>query len=345
MARTLTSSTTRTLRLSSDVAALLAATPKLAARATGDVMYAFKPLLSSFGPALYAARVLRRVPLLLDVDDDEWGTMGTTWTEKLRRDVLGGWRHGTALKYTRALHPLTRLADGTTVVSRKLQCRYGGTLLRHPADLAVFDPARPEFADRAALRHRFDLPEGRPPRPLCWRCARAQRARHRGRSPLTAGVRRVGPRAGWTAAHAGVRTGSSSVLVTRCRQIGRVPFSDMPALLAAVDAVPVVQQPTTFAESQVPTKLIDAMAMAKPVVGTAVGDGTEILGGGERGWLVEPEEAASVAAAFAEIAASADEARRRGAAARAWVRTEASATVARTRIEALLTGVDAPAPA
>ena len=332
----------RTLRSSSDVATLLAATPKLAARATGDVMYAFKPLLSSFGPALYAARVLRRAPLLLDVDDDEWGTMGTTWTEKLRRDVIGGWRHGTAVKYTRALHPLTRLAEGTTVVSRKLQRRYGGTLLRHPADLMAFDPARPKFADRTGLRRHFGLPEDRP-LALFAGVARA----HKGLDVVAEALMRP-ECAGWDLVLAGPPHTPEFERVqqrlgARCRQIGRVPFAEMPALLAAVDAVPVVQQPVPFAESQVPTKLIDAMAMAKPVVGTAVGDGAEILGGGERGWLVEPRGAASVAAAFAEIAADVGEARRRGAAAREWVRAEASTTVARTRIEALLAGVDAPA--
>ena len=334
----------RTLRSSRDVTALLMGARRLAASATGDVMYAFKPVLSSFGPALYAARVLRRAPLLLDVDDDEWGTMGVTWAEKLRGDVLGGWRHGTAVKYTRALHPLTRLADGATVVSRKLQRRYGGALLRHPADLAAFDPARPEFADVAALRRRFGLPEDRH-LALFAGVARA----HKGLDVVAEALARP-ECAGWGLVLAGPPHTPEfdrvqQRLGDRCRQIGRVPFGEMPALLAAVDAVPVVQQPTTFAESQVPTKLIDAMAMAKPVVGTAVGDGAEVLGGGERGWLVEPESAASVAAAFAEIAAGAGEARRRGTAARAWVRTEASATVARTRIEALLAGVDAPAPA
>ena len=306
------------LRSSRDVTALLAATPRLAARATGDVMYAFKPVLNSLGPALYASRVLGRGPLLLDVDDDEWGTMGTTWAEKLRRDVLGGWRHGTAVKYTRALHPLTRLAAGTTVVSRKLQRRYGGTLLRHPADVAAFDPARPDFADAQALRRRFGLPEGRH-LALFAGVARA----HKGLDVVAEALMRP-ECAEWDLVLAGPPHTPEfdrvqQRLGDRCRQIGRVPFAEMPALLAAVDAVPVVQQPTTFAESQVPTKLIDAMAMAKPVVGTAVGDGAEILGHGERGWLVEPQSAASVATAFAEIAADADEARRRGAAARAWV--------------------------
>ncbi|MEP0548295.1 MAG: glycosyltransferase family 4 protein [Rhodothermales bacterium] len=332
----------RAIRTSPNVTTLLASSRQLAVRATGDVMYAFKPVLSSFGPALYASRVPRRRPLLLDVDDDEWGTMGTTWAEKLRRDVLGGWRHGTAVKYTRALHPLTWLADGTTVVSRKLQHRYGGTLLRHPADLVAFDPTRPEFADVAALRRRFDLPADRP-LALFAGVARA----HKGLDVVAEALLRP-ECAGWDLILAGSpRTPEfdrvQQRLGDRCRQIGRVPFAEMPALLAAVDAVPVVQQPVAFAESQVPTKLIDAMAMAKPVVGTRVGDGAEIIGRGERGWLAEPQSAASVAAAFAEIAANVGEARTRGAAARAWVRAEASATVARIRIEALLADVDAPA--
>jgi glycosyltransferase involved in cell wall biosynthesis len=104
----------------------------------------------------------------------------------------------------------------------------------------------------------------------------------------------------------------------------------MPALLAAVDAVPVPQRDTPVARAQVPAKALEAMAMGVPVLGTTVGDLPEILGGGARGWLVPPDDPGALARALAEIAACPDEARRRTDAARAWYLREASVGAIRT---------------
>jgi glycosyltransferase involved in cell wall biosynthesis len=118
--------------------------------------------------------------------------------------------------------------------------------------------------------------------------------------------------------------------------LGYVARADMPAVLAAVDAAPVPQVRTSFTESQVPAKLLDAMAMAKPVVASRVGDIAEILGNGSRGWLFEPGDGGGLARALGEIAEKPAEAQRRGQAAREWYLKEASATVTATRICALL---------
>jgi len=67
-----------------------------------------------------------------------------------------------------------------------------------------------------------------------------------------------------------------------------------------------------------------------------VGDLPEILGGGERGWLVPPEDAGALAAALAEIAARPDEARRRAAGARRWFVEEASIDAIRARLVPLV---------
>jgi glycosyltransferase involved in cell wall biosynthesis len=77
------------------------------------------------------------------------------------------------------------------------------------------------------------------------------------------------------------------------------------------------------------------MAMAVPVVGTAVGDLPELLGDG-RGWIVPPDDPGALAAALAGIAADPAEAARRGAAARAWYRTEASVAAIRARVVPLV---------
>ena len=65
----------RTIRCGSSLPAVLAAAPKLARLATGDLLYACKPLPSTLLPALLAARRGGR-PVLLDVEDDEWASRG-----------------------------------------------------------------------------------------------------------------------------------------------------------------------------------------------------------------------------------------------------------------------------
>jgi len=61
-------------------------------------------------------------------------------------------------------------------------------------------------------------------------------------------------------------------------------------------------------------KLTDAMAMAKPIVSTRVGDISEALDGAA--WLVPPSSPEGIAEALVEIFADPDEAARRGRAAR-----------------------------
>lgn len=324
-----------------DVPSVVTAIPRLARMATGDVVYGCKPLVTSLGPALYAARLSDgRRPLLLDVEDDEWVPLGTSWAQFVWRDLVKGWRHATAWKYTRAAHSLTRFADAITVSSRTLQDRYGGVLIRHGPDERSFDPDRADLSDAWRCRAEFNLPRGP-------------------RLALFAGLPQ--PHKGWdtllralqipacTEWHL-VLTGridhpdfqrAAAVLGPRCHFTGPLHRSRMPALLAAVDAVPVPQLATVFARSQIPAKALDAMAMAKPLIASRVGDLPEMLGDGARGWLVEPGDAAALGVALATIAADPVEARRRGARARAWFLREASASATRGRLEALVASLPA----
>ena len=331
-----------TMRVARDAQAVLRAIPALAARATGDVVYACKPLVTSFGPALYAARRLARRPLLLDVEDDEWVTQWSRWPDFLWGDVIKGWRHSTAWKYTRALHALVGCADGVTVSTRRLQRRYGGPIVRHGPAGDGFDPSLTELQNRVACRSQWDLPVGAPlalfaglPQP------------HKGWSTLLDAFARPEARS-WHLVLAGPAdhpdfVDAARLLGARCHIIGTQPHRRMPALLAAVDAVPVPQLDVPFAQSQLPAKALEAMAMARAVIATRVGDLPEILGEGTRGWLIPPGDAAALAAALADIARRPEEVAARGCAARAWFLEEASQDVIETRVLALIERVERPA--
>ena len=73
----------------------------------------------------------------------------------------------------------------------------------------------------------------------------------------------------------------------------------MPRFLAAADVVAVPQRATPDTVGQVPAKLFDAMAMARPVVATAVSMIPEILNG--CGVVIPPGDGAALRAALAAL--------------------------------------------
>src|SRR5207244_11528969 len=92
------------------------------------------------------------------------------------------------------------------------------------------------------------------------------------------------------------------------RGTGAVPFDDVPRYLVAADVVAVPQRATTDTLGQVPAKLFDAMALARPIVSTTVSMIPEILDG--CGCLVPPGNVPALAGARRRLLADADEAAR-----------------------------------
>lgn len=328
----------RTLRVPLDTAQVMRALPRLAAMATGDIVYACKPLVPTFGAGLLASSFGRRKPLLLDVEDDERVPMGTTPLDVLWRDVLKGWRHATAWKYTLAVHAFTGCAQAVTVSTVPLQARYGGTIVRHGPDETVFDPAHAPAP--ATARASFGLPQDVP---LALFAGMPQP--HKGFGVLRAAL--ADPRcAAWHLALAGPEghpefEACRTMLGPRCHYVGVVPQDRMPALLAAADVAPVPQLDVRFARSQLPAKALEAMAMGCPPIASRVADLPEMLGEGVRGWLVEPGDAASLAEALADAAARPEERAKRGRAARAWFLEHASRAAMTATLVPLVTAAHA----
>src|SRR5262249_34632732 len=244
--------------------------PELLRLVDGDVIYASKPRPTSFGLGLLARRRRPR-PLILDIDDwelgffyrsDGWGRVGHALNLGDPNGLRWTWLTGRGV----------RAADALTVASRFLEQRFGGAFIPHVRDTEAWDPAR---CDRTASRARLGVGDERVVMFLG-----TPRA-YKGIDDLVEAVALldsavvlvlvgVDAASGWGARHAG----SPGV-----RIVGEIAFDDVPRFLAAADVVAVPQRATTDTVGQVPAKLVDAMAMARPVVATSVSMIPEMLDG------------------------------------------------------------------
>jgi glycosyltransferase involved in cell wall biosynthesis len=100
----------------------------------------------------------------------------------------------------------------------------------------------------------------------------------------------------------------------RLIHVGFQPHERMPEFLAVADAVALPSRRSRHAEAQVPGKVFEAMAMAKPVIATRTSDLPEILEG--CGWLVEPNNVDDLTERLSYLCENLDEARGLGERAR-----------------------------
>lgn len=286
--------------------------PRFAARAAalarladGDVLLASKPRPTSYGIALLARRQRRR-PLVLDIDDWELGFFYRSgfWGRVGRALNLG---NPNGLPWTWATERLVGRADGLLVASRFLEQRFGGVLVPHVRDTDAWDPARFDgAAARAALGVGdagvvmfLGTPRGhKGVDDLVEAMAAVPAARL-----VIVGAEPDHPTARRWAARPGV--------IVR----GPVPFDDVPRYLAAADVVAVPQRATSDTLGQVPAKLFDAMAMARPIVSTSVAMIPEVLEG--CGVLVPPGEPRALRAGIETLLGDRGRARELGRRARA----------------------------
>ncbi|OGK82704.1 MAG: hypothetical protein A2050_10370 [Candidatus Rokubacteria bacterium GWA2_73_35] len=304
--------------------------PELLRAIDGDVLLASKPRPTSLGLGLLA-RTRRRRPLVLDIDDWElgffyrggaWGTLGRALDLADPNGFGATW----------LMERLVRRADALTVASRFLERRFGGAFLTHVRDTEAWDPARwPAGEARARLgvgERRVVMFLGTP-------------RGHKGVEDLVEAVRVLG--AGVVLVLVGVAPASAwarrVAALEQVRCVGEVPFDDVPRYLAGADVVAVPQRATTDTLGQVPAKLFDAMALARPIVSTRVSMIPEILEG--CGVLVEPGDPAALAAALAGLLGDPAGAAELGRRARARCEARYSFRAARATLYPLLDGLAA----
>ena len=304
------------------------ALPDLLGLIDGDVIYASKPRPTSFGLGLLA-RARRRRPLIVDVDDWELGFFYRSgfWGGVGRALNLGD---PNGLTWTWLTERLIPTADALTVASTFLQQRFGGALLPHARDTERWDPAR---HDRAAARAALGVGDRRvvmflgTPRGYKGVDDLVEAARSLDDDVVVVLVG-VDPASGWHS-----RWPDSS----RLRIVGEIPFDEVPRMLVAADVVAVPQRATTDTVGQVPAKLVDAMAMARPIVATGVSMIPAILDG--CGVVVPPGDPPSLAKGIAQLLADPAEADALGRRARERCIAQYSFAAARGVLFPLVDGV------
>ncbi|MFQ5674137.1 MAG: glycosyltransferase family 4 protein [Nitrospinales bacterium] len=272
----------------------------------GDVIFACKLRPTSFGLGLLKNS---RVPLLVDIDDWELGFFYRRgfWS---RLGKFLNLSNPNGLPYTWMMERLVSRADGVTVSNRFLQKRFGGELLYHCRDTAALDPAK---FDPSAVKRKIGLQHKKLLMFLGTPRAHkgiddAVRAMESVRHPDVQLVL-VGSPAGEADPAMYLAGAKDNITV-----LSAVPFAELGNYLAAADVVLIPQRRTSDTAGQMPAKLFDAMAMAKPVISTRVSDIPDVLR--DCGYLVEPGNVPQLAEAINHAFSHEDEAGRLGQKAR-----------------------------
>lgn len=273
----------RGVETSTQLREYLTAQKELVELIDGDVVVARKPRAVSYGTALWH-KLRSKTPVVIDIEDWESGFQLSD-ASSLRRRISETYINPTnvdSYPYTRLSEALVRFADGVIVANEFLQDRFGGTIIPHARNPEKFDPGK---YDKTAVREEFGLPRdgtlvvfaGTP-------------HQYKGVSDFLAAAERIEDDDFYAVIVGADESEYSQQLRERASDHvivrGRQPFDQMPKWNLAGDILVIPQRRNRSTIGQLPAKLIEGMALQRPIISTAVGDIPEVLGDG--GLVVEP---------------------------------------------------------
>lgn len=269
---------------------------------SGDVIYASKPLISSFGVALIKKLVTGK-PVVLDIDDWEPG-FGKEFYDSLRwQKKINDFRKSifnfNSYYYTVVLNKFIRFADTITVSGNVLHSQYGGTIIYHGRDVDTFNPDR--FC-KSELKIIYLPNKSKSSFVVCFIGTPRP---HKGIEDV---INAIGL----------LRKNDLLLLIVGmkdndyCNSLRRIatnldikenivffpeqPFGKLPEFISISDLVVIPQRKRAASYGQTPAKIFDAMAMEKPIIATNISGIPEILEG--CGWIIEPESPTKLAKAI-----------------------------------------------
>ena len=293
---------------------------RLAAAVKGDIVVAVKAFANTVPVAVLLKRS-RGAKTFVYLD--EWD--GALWEQlsfKAKFDCLRRhWYHPLEACHHGWVEKSIAQLDGVISTTTFLQHRFGGSIVHAGVDTERFKP-QPETMRRAmreklGLRDKRVIVFGGVVRP------------HKGVEEILAALvvlgddrnrlLVVGPLTEHLARIRSTPEGRRYIVVAGeplddPKGINAKVHQQMPLYLDAGDAVVLPLRDTSLARSQMPIKVFEAMAMAKPLIATAVADLPLMLNG--CGKIVPPSKIEALASGIQELFADPEAAQRMGAAAR-----------------------------
>ncbi len=285
----------------------------------GDIIYASKPLYTSYGVGLLAKR-MHKVPLLLDIDDWQMGFLKgmTQHLNFIKFPIyllrqLSSYYNPSNYWNSYVHERKSSHADAITVSNNFLKEKFGGTLIPHCRDPKELDPKNYSGEE---IRKKYKLQNkkvvsfiGTP-------------NRYKGIEDIIEALALLDNKNLYfllvgmkdTPYNNHIKDLATKRLGDRFVPLPLQPFSLLPELLAASDIAVIPQRESLETVGQIPAKVFDAMLMKKAIVATAVNDMPIILDG--VGWVVQPNNIIELKEAIEDVLNSPDKAKELGEKAR-----------------------------
>lgn len=266
----------------------------------GDILYVVKPQLTSFGVGLVKAYQGKK-PIILDLDDwemGEWGGDDWQYRGNIIRDLIsseGSLRKPGHPFFLKWLEKAMSRVNAITVSSKFLEYRYGGTYLPNGVDTDIFDPSKYNGDELRAIYGLSDFK-------LLMFCGTVRE--NQGIELILQALDSLNnPQlklvlVGGNPQETAYRDKLMEKWAHRIILITPQPFNGVASAIALSHIVIVTPDDTLSSVAKCPLKLLEAMAMAKPIMATKVGEIPQILG--DNGYFITTNNhsAYSVSCAF-----------------------------------------------
>ena len=262
---------------------------RLEAALSGDLIIAVKAFATSLPVALTAKRH-RGAKVVAYLDEWDGALMARLSATQKANRWIKHFHHPVDDLYCPWIERLIPRCDHVLSTTSVLQRKFGGDVLPMGVDMEDFSPRPPQ--ESLALRQQLELQDkrlivfGGVVRP------------HKGIELILAALAQIGdPRnrlviVGPENEHVG-QLKADPAFVPYLAAIGPRPKAEMPRYIGLADLVVLPLNNDLLAQTQMPCKVFEAMAMARPVIASAVADMPRILDG--CGWTVPPDDMGALA--------------------------------------------------
>jgi glycosyltransferase involved in cell wall biosynthesis len=290
---------------------------ELTKKIDGDIIYASKPLFTSFGIGLLI-KVIQKKPLILDIDDWEMGfkkenNKSLSLFHSTKDLVSSGlFLYGMGSYWNILfMEKLAPFSDKITVSNTFLKDKFGGAIACHGRDTKAFDPKR---FNSDLVKEKYGIEKSKKI-VMFFGTPRL----HKGIEDLIKAISviedqdvvlvivGIDDRDQYSK---NLAKTTKKALGRRFKGFGLQPFETVPEFLTMADIVVIPQRKNFSTMGQMPAKVFDAMAMAKPIIASKISDLPEILDG--CGWIVEPENPEQLAEKIQYVLDNSEEAKAMG---------------------------------